>query len=129
MQVGIAFADKEYPARAAFGIVIKALDEFSDQSREAWRTATADSTDAMPLLEAAVQKYQVCVGLLHFRVSKPQPRHAHRTLPLMDLLKDLDSLRSQLSVPGFTMQRHGFLDPQSIPSSSIVSGSSLTCLG
>lgn len=62
MQVGIAFADKEYPARAAFGIVIKALDEFSDQSRDAWRTATADSTDAVPLLEAAVQKYQVCVG-------------------------------------------------------------------
>ena len=41
IQVGIAFADKEYPARAAFGIVIKALDEFSDQSREAWRTAIA----------------------------------------------------------------------------------------
>lgn len=58
-QVGIAFADKDYPARAAFGIVIKVLDEFSDQSRDAWRTATADSTDAVPLLEAAVQKYQV----------------------------------------------------------------------
>lgn len=58
-QVGIAFADKDYPARAAFGIVVKVLDEFSDQSRDAWRTATADSTDAVPLLEAAVQKYQV----------------------------------------------------------------------
>ncbi|CAL5221464.1 g3658 [Coccomyxa viridis] len=56
--VGIAFADKEYPARAAFGIVIKVLDEFSDQSRESWRTATADTTDAVPLLDAAVQKYQ-----------------------------------------------------------------------
>ncbi len=66
MQIGIAFADKEYPARAAFGIVIKALDEFSDQSRESWRTATTDTTDAVPLLDAAVQKYQVrsCHALL-----------------------------------------------------------------
>ena len=61
-QVGIAFADKDYPARAAFGIVIKVLDEFSDQSRDSWRTATADSADAAPLLEAAVQKYQVCAA-------------------------------------------------------------------
>ena len=60
VQVGIAFADKDYPARAAFGIVIKVLDEFSDQSQDSWRTATADSADAAPLLEAAVQKYQVC---------------------------------------------------------------------
>lgn len=59
MQVGIAFVDKDYPARAAFGIVTKVQDDFSDQSRDAWRTATADSADAVPLLEAAVAKYQV----------------------------------------------------------------------
>ena len=42
--------------------MIKVLDEFSDQSRDSWRTATADSADAAPLLEAAVQKYQVCAA-------------------------------------------------------------------
>ena len=51
--------DKDYPARAAFGIVTKVQDDFSDQSRDAWRTATADNADAVPLLEAAVAKYQV----------------------------------------------------------------------
>lgn len=58
LQVGIAFVDKDYPARAAFGIVTRVLDEFSDQSRDAWRTATADTSDAVPMLEAAVSKYQ-----------------------------------------------------------------------
>ena len=57
--MGIAFVDKDYPARAAFGIVTKVQDDFSDQSRDAWRTATADNADAVPLLEAAVAKYQV----------------------------------------------------------------------
>lgn len=58
LQVGIAFVDKDYPARAAFGIVTRVLDEYSDQSRDAWRTATADTNDAVPMLEAAVSKYQ-----------------------------------------------------------------------
>ncbi|KAK9915112.1 hypothetical protein WJX75_004836 [Coccomyxa subellipsoidea] len=56
--VGIAFVDKDYPARAAFGIVTRVLDEYSDQSRDAWRTATADTNDAVAMLEAAVSKYQ-----------------------------------------------------------------------
>jgi len=43
--------------------VIKALDEFSDQSRDAWRTATADTADAVPLLDTAVLKYQVQIAL------------------------------------------------------------------
>lgn len=58
VQVGIAFVDKDYPARAAFGIVTRVLDEYSDQSRDAWRTATADTNDAVAMLEAAVSKYQ-----------------------------------------------------------------------
>lgn len=57
--VGIAFADGEYPARAGFGVVNKILDEFSDTSGNKWRTATEDSTDAIPILEPALQKYQV----------------------------------------------------------------------
>jgi hypothetical protein len=57
--VGIAFVDKDYPARAAFGIVTRVQDDFCDQSRERWRTADADNTDAVALLEAAVSKYQV----------------------------------------------------------------------
>lgn len=58
LQVGIAFVDKDYPARAAFGIVTRVLDEYSDKSRDAWRAATADTNDAIPMLEAAVSKYQ-----------------------------------------------------------------------
>ena len=60
LQVGIAFVDKDYPARAAFGIVTRVQDDFCDQSRDAWRAATADNSDAVNLLEAAVAKYQVC---------------------------------------------------------------------
>ena len=59
LQVGIAFVDKDYPARAAFGIVAKVLDEYSDQTKDAWRTAMADTNDAVLMLEAAVSKYQV----------------------------------------------------------------------
>lgn len=57
--VGIAFADGEYPARAGFGVVNKILDEFSDTSGNKWRTISEDSTDALPILEPALQKYQV----------------------------------------------------------------------
>lgn len=56
--VGISFVDSDYPARAGFGIVNKILDEFSDSSANAWRSATEDSTDAMPILESALLKYQ-----------------------------------------------------------------------
>jgi len=56
--VGIAFADGEYPARAGFGVVNKVLDEFSDQAGNKWRSATEDSTEALPVLEPALTKYQ-----------------------------------------------------------------------
>jgi hypothetical protein len=57
--VGIAFADGEYPARAGFGVVNKILDEFSDQSVNKWRSAAEDSTEALPILEPALLKFQV----------------------------------------------------------------------
>lgn len=57
--MGIAFADGEYPARAGFGVVNKILDEFSEQSVNKWRSATEDSTEALPILEPALFKYQV----------------------------------------------------------------------
>ena len=60
--VGIAFADGEYPARAGFGVVNKILDEFLDISANKWRSANEDCTEAMPVLEPALQKYQVIIG-------------------------------------------------------------------
>lgn len=59
--MGIAFADSEYPARAGFAIVNKILDGFLDISVNKWRSASEDSTDAMPVLEPALVKYQVNV--------------------------------------------------------------------
>lgn len=58
--VGISFADSEYPARAGFGVVNKVLDEYNEASANKWRTATEDSSDATPILEPALSKYQVC---------------------------------------------------------------------
>ena len=57
--MGISFVDSDYPARAGFGIVNKILDEFSNISANRWRSAVEDNADAMPVLEPALQKYQV----------------------------------------------------------------------
>ena len=57
--VGIAIVDKDYPARAAFGVVNKVLDDFSESSQQKWRSIQADSTDAQPVLDSAVVKFQV----------------------------------------------------------------------
>ena len=56
--VGIAFADAAYPARAAFGVVAKAIDDFTTQAGGSWRGATADTADAQAVCEAAVARYQ-----------------------------------------------------------------------
>lgn len=56
--VGIAIVDKDYPARAAFGVVNKVLDDYSDSSQQKWRSIQADSTDAQPVLDSAVVKFQ-----------------------------------------------------------------------
>lgn len=61
--VGIAFADSEYPARAGFGVVNKVLDEYSEQSQNKWRSVKEDSQDAIPVLEPALQKYQVQISI------------------------------------------------------------------
>ena len=58
--VGIAIVDKDYPARAAFGVVNKVLDDFSENSQQRWRSIQADSTDAQSVLDSAVIKFQVC---------------------------------------------------------------------
>ena len=57
--VGIAFVDQDYPARAGFCVVNKVIEDFQLQRGEAWRGATADATEAQPLLEEALVKYQV----------------------------------------------------------------------
>lgn len=56
--VGIAIVDKDYPARAAFGVVNKVLDDFSESSQQKWRSIQADSIDAQPVLDSAVVKFQ-----------------------------------------------------------------------
>jgi hypothetical protein len=71
-QVGIAFVDKDYPARAAFGIVTKVLEEYSAQSRDAWRTLSADANDAGPLLEDAVRKYQASLQVMMQSASRSE---------------------------------------------------------
>ena len=61
--VGIAIVDKDYPARAAFGVVSKVLDDFSESSQQRWRSIQADSTDAQAVLDSAVVKFQVGCSL------------------------------------------------------------------
>jgi synaptobrevin homolog YKT6 len=57
--VGVAFVDADYPARAGFCVVAKVLDDYAREHGDAWRGAAADAADpALPLLEAALQKYQ-----------------------------------------------------------------------
>lgn len=58
--VGIAFVDEDYPARAGFCIVNKVLEDFSLQHGDKWRGVTADTQDAQTIVEAALEKYQVC---------------------------------------------------------------------
>lgn len=57
--MGVAFVDRDYPSRAAFSVVDKVLDDYSDHSRNAWRAATEDSSDALVVLDPAIVKYQV----------------------------------------------------------------------
>jgi synaptobrevin family protein YKT6 len=55
---GVAITDNDYPPIAAFGVVGKAIEEFTAQANETWRTVTADATVANQVLEAALLKYQ-----------------------------------------------------------------------
>mmetsp|Transcript_11320 Transcript_11320/g.15411 ORF Transcript_11320/g.15411 Transcript_11320/m.15411 type:complete len:200 (-) Transcript_11320:23-622(-) len=54
----IAFVDREYPARSAFYILNKVLEDFEALSKEAWKTVTADAELGNLLCEAAVKDYQ-----------------------------------------------------------------------
>lgn len=59
--VGIAFVDQEYPVRAGFSIVNKILQDFVAEHGDRWRGATGDSsTQELPELTSALEKYQVC---------------------------------------------------------------------
>lgn len=57
--VGVTFVDHDYPVRAGFSVVNKVLEDYETQQGTAWRGTTADSQDALPVLEPALQKYQV----------------------------------------------------------------------
>lgn len=54
--------DRDYPARAGFSVVNQILDEFEQRAGSSWRGATADTSDALPVLEPALEKYQVRGG-------------------------------------------------------------------
>ena len=58
--VGVAFADADYPARAAFGVVSSALENYVRQcgGSDAWRDAREDSAEGNPACEAAVAAFQ-----------------------------------------------------------------------
>jgi hypothetical protein len=57
--VGVAFVDHDYPARAGFCVVNKILEDYEQQRGAGWRGATTDAEEAQPMLEAALQKFQV----------------------------------------------------------------------
>lgn len=56
--IGLTFVGKDYPSRAAFSVVNKVMDEFTDSKGDAWKAATADTTDGDEIVNAALQKYQ-----------------------------------------------------------------------
>ncbi|KDD73309.1 hypothetical protein H632_c2316p0 [Helicosporidium sp. ATCC 50920] len=56
--VGVVFANQAYPVRAGFCAVSKVLEDFLAQQGDAWRGATADSTEGDSLLEGALTKFQ-----------------------------------------------------------------------
>ena len=56
--VGVAFADADYPARAAFGVVSAALESYARQCGDAWRDAREDSAAGNPACEGAVAQFQ-----------------------------------------------------------------------
>mmetsp|Transcript_13016 Transcript_13016/g.41107 ORF Transcript_13016/g.41107 Transcript_13016/m.41107 type:complete len:202 (+) Transcript_13016:19-624(+) len=58
----IVFVDKEYPARSAFCVVNKVLDDFVEKHGASWKTITADCEMGNELLEPALVKYQVRGG-------------------------------------------------------------------
>jgi hypothetical protein len=56
---GVAVTDRDYPTIAAFSVVGKVLEEFLQQGDESWRTATADTSQALAVAESCLAKYQV----------------------------------------------------------------------
>eukprot|EP00775_Hariotina_reticulata_P002039 gene2039-2361_t len=55
---GVAVTDKDYPTIAAFSVIGKALEEYMEQSKESWRTASGEDAQALSVAEAALVKYQ-----------------------------------------------------------------------
>eukprot|EP01023_Acetabularia_acetabulum_P027680 TRINITY_DN2620_c0_g1_i1.p2 TRINITY_DN2620_c0_g1~~TRINITY_DN2620_c0_g1_i1.p2 ORF type:complete len:201 (-),score=31.99 TRINITY_DN2620_c0_g1_i1:300-902(-) len=56
---GVTFVDKDYPSRAAFGIIGKVLDDFEVQNASGdWKRITQDDPIAQQMVEQALLKYQ-----------------------------------------------------------------------
>ncbi|KAF7024770.1 hypothetical protein CFC21_037064 [Triticum aestivum] len=54
----VAFMDDHYPVRSAFSLLNKVLDEYQKAFGDAWKAATADSTQEWPFLMEALTKFQ-----------------------------------------------------------------------
>lgn len=74
---GIAVADKDYPARAAFSVVATVLDEYLEKHGESFRSVNADSSQGDAIVEPALVKYQ-------------DPLNADK---IMKIQKDLDETK------------------------------------
>ena len=70
--VAVCFVDSGYPSRAAFGILAKVLDEYSEASSDRWRSVAADTDEAAPVCKSALTRYQVRFGR-----SGPLATHVH----------------------------------------------------
>lgn len=55
---GVAVCDREYPQRAAFSVVSRALEDYKAKCGESFRNASQDSTEALPVLEPLLAKFQ-----------------------------------------------------------------------
>lgn len=55
---GVVFVDKDYPARAAYCVVYKAIDDYLAAAGDAWKGVNADSEEANPVLEKCLAAYQ-----------------------------------------------------------------------
>ena len=57
--VGLCFVGKDYPSRAAFSVVNRALDDYCQAHGEGWRAATQDGAQGDEAAQAVLTKFQV----------------------------------------------------------------------
>ncbi|CAD7699445.1 unnamed protein product [Ostreobium quekettii] len=55
---GVAVCDQEYPQRAAFSVVTRALEDYGAKFGDAFRSASGDGQEATPVLEQCLARFQ-----------------------------------------------------------------------